>query len=501
MTSLKSVERGMKHSSKETKNKLDQEMPYFIALITLMAASGISPFMSLKKIVNFDLLPNMKKEARSMVKQVEILGIDPLAVMNKRAEETSSKMYQDFLAGYVSTVQTGGSVVHFLKSKMDSIFDLQSAISKQLVTKLAALVDAYMIIQVVILTLYVMFVAFSATPSLAISFIPDPSAMTRLSSLFLFIPPLLSAILMFISQKMTSSTYMGTEKILKKGLLLGIVAIPPMAIIPSVISADLGFFGLPYLLGLALLATSIIPFIEYQKIEKINSSAERATPSILRDIAEARKTGLSPERCIIHAFKRKGYNLFSRVLNRVVNQLGWGVPLRTIVSNVRKEVSSWFVLVNFNLLIEVIDSGGGHAEALDTLAESSEKMYNVEKEKRSMLKPYVMIAFIITAITGFTTLVVIDSFSGMAEIVSTGQSGSTGMLATTTGIRDLFAASIVFQAYLVGLFIGKITSGTFAGGFKYSILLTITVLVSIIAVEFSPIDLSMLFAPTAVQKP
>ena len=498
MISLKKkMESNKKTASKQTAAKIDKELPYFMALITLMAASGITPFVSLKKIMHFDLLPNMSKEASSMVKQVEILGMDPLSVMNKKAGETSSKLYQDFLAGYVSTVQTGGSVVHFLKSKMQSIFDLQGAIGRQLVTKLAALVDAYMIIQVVILTMYIIFVSLSSTPSLALSIIPDPSSMARLSHVFLIIPPLMSGILMFISQMMTSSTYIGTEKIVKKGLLLAVAVVPPMTIIPSVLPLDLGFFGLPYFMGLALLAASIIPFLEYQKIEKINASAERATPSILRDIAEARKTGLSPERCMVHALKRKGYDVFTNVLDRAVNQLGWGVPLRTIISNIRKEISSWFVLINFQTLIEVIDSGGGYAEALDTLAESSEKMYNVEKEKREMLKPYVMVAFIIMGITGFTTLMVMDSFSGLTEGVNLTEERQLGASSAikSEGMRDLFAASTVFQAYLVGLFIGKITSGTFAAGFKYSVLLTITVLIGIIVVDFAPIDLNRLFAP------
>ncbi|MGH9910802.1 MAG: type II secretion system F family protein, partial [Nitrososphaerales archaeon] len=165
--------------SKGYAKKIDRELPYFITLITLMASSGISPFHSLKKIMTFDILPTMRKEAKSMVKQVEVLGVDPLSVMNKKAEETSSPMYQDFLAGYVSTVQTGGSIVNFLKSKMWSVFDLHAAKLRQLVTALSGLVDAYMIIQVVILTMYIMFVALSSTPSLSLSFVPDASSLSR----------------------------------------------------------------------------------------------------------------------------------------------------------------------------------------------------------------------------------------------------------------------------------------------------------------------------------
>ncbi|HLE34680.1 MAG TPA: type II secretion system F family protein, partial [Nitrososphaerales archaeon] len=483
--------------SKAYADKIDRELPYFVTLITLMAASGISPFHSLKKIMNYDVLPTMKKESVQMVKQVEVLGDDPLTVMNQRAEESSSTLFQDFLAGYVSTVQTGGSIINFLKSKMWSMFDVKAAISRQLVTKLAGLVDAYMIIQVVILTLYIMFVALTSTPTLSSSFLPDTSSLSSSIILFLLLPPLMAGMLMFISHKMTTSTYLGTEKILTKSMIMVFGSIiPVIALSAAGFTSELTFLGLPYLLAIALLVGSIKPIMDYKKIQAINTSAERATPSILRDIAEARKTGLSPERCIIHGFKRKGYGIFSTVLNRAVSQLTWGVPLRKIYENIRREVSSWVVQINFKILIEVMESGGGYSDALDTLAKASEMSYNVEKEKQAMLKPYVMIGFMIMGITAFTTLMVIDSFGGMSQLVSI--PGTTPPPpAITPEMRNMLAASIVIQAYLVGLFIGKIVSGTFAGGLMYAAMLVATVLMAIAFADYAPIDITSLFTPAS----
>jgi flagellar protein FlaJ len=481
-----------KPESQETVRKIEEELPYFIAIITLMAASGISPFISLKKIILLDLLPTMSIEAKRMVRQIEILGIDPLAVMNKRAARTLSKQYKDFLGGYVSTVQAGGSVVHFLKAKMDSIFDLKSSIAKELVAKLAALVDAYMIIQVVILTMYIVFVVLSATPSLATAILSDPTQSQNLSYVFLALPPLLSGMLMFVSHKMTSSTYIGMEKILKKHLLFAVMAIPSSVVLSLAVPSQ--YLLLPYLLAGAQLGSLFIPYREYAKIEKMNTVAERVTPNILRNIAESRKTGLSPEKCILHAFRSGEHGIFSSVLNHTANQLQWGISLKTMVDHIKKHVNSWFVLINFRMLVEVIESGGGDADALDTLATSSDKIYNVENVKKSMLKPYVMIAVMITAITGFTTLLVIDSFTGLSQNISIGVQ-SPSVSADTQNMRQAFAASIVFQAHLVGLFIGKIVSGTFATGLKYSIMLTIVVLVSIAVVDFAPIDIGMMFVP------
>ncbi|MGH9876720.1 MAG: hypothetical protein ACRD5H_03715, partial [Nitrososphaerales archaeon] len=243
--------------------KIDRELPYFVTLITLMAASGISPFHSLKKIMNYDILPTMKKESIQMVKQVEVLGDDPLTAMNQRAEQSSSSLFQDFLAGYVSTVQTGGSIINFLKSKMWSMFDLKAALSRQLVVKLAGLVDAYMIIQVVILTMYIMFVALSSTPTLSSSFLPDPASLSRSMILFLILPPLMAGMLMFISHKMTTSTYLGTEKILKKSMIMVVGSIIPVIALPAAgFTSELTFLGLPYLLSFALLVASIKPILD-----------------------------------------------------------------------------------------------------------------------------------------------------------------------------------------------------------------------------------------------
>ena len=56
-----------------------------------------------------------------------------------------------------------------------------------------------------------------------------------------------------------------------------------------------------YILGAALAIGSIMPAIKFKKIYVANLHAEAATPQILRDITEARKAGMGPEKCVIHA--------------------------------------------------------------------------------------------------------------------------------------------------------------------------------------------------------
>jgi flagellar protein FlaJ len=109
----------------EEREKLDQELPFVVMVFTLLAASGVSPYDSWKKFRSLSFLPNFKKEAEEVVRQVEVLGKDPLTVMYLRAEQTKSKLYRNFLGGFVSSVRSGGKMVDYLKSELKSMFELR----------------------------------------------------------------------------------------------------------------------------------------------------------------------------------------------------------------------------------------------------------------------------------------------------------------------------------------------------------------------------------------
>ena len=93
----------------------DEELPFAFMLITLMASCGISPYESFKRLRFIDLLPFIQKESNEIVRQVEVLNVDPLSAMQERAEVTGSEEYGDFLRGYISTVKSGGSVQAILR--------------------------------------------------------------------------------------------------------------------------------------------------------------------------------------------------------------------------------------------------------------------------------------------------------------------------------------------------------------------------------------------------
>jgi len=134
----------------ESDPKLEAELPFATMMITLMAASGITPYESFKRLRNVDVLHKFKAEGDEIVRLVEVLGNDPLTAMQKRAEATISRPYAEFLEGYISSVRSGGSIINYLTSKLRGIFDFYAAKAQNAVERLETLVEAYMVMLIVI---------------------------------------------------------------------------------------------------------------------------------------------------------------------------------------------------------------------------------------------------------------------------------------------------------------------------------------------------------------
>src|ERR1051326_1912985 len=408
-----------KKSKPKTKQKkagdsrLDRELPFVITLVTIMAASGITPFGSFSKLAGYKLLPNIMKEAKKIIGQVDILGEDPLTAMEKRANSSGSRQYRDLLLGYVSTVRNGGDIASFLQSKMKSIFEYEVSIARQSVAKIGGLVDAYMIMQVIGLSMYVVVVALSSVGTMDVLPASLSSPVFTYLLIFVLLPGISLAIL-FVMDKTVSSSLVGARSLLLRGVyfslaaIVGFVILTVSGIMELVIDPVYGF-------SIIAVAASAWPAYKGIKLERNMRGMESDLPSYLRDVAESRKAGLSPEKCIVYASERIRNPSFQGVVKAFANQLEWGVPLRKIYSNLALSIKSFSALIHFRILIEAIESGGGYTTSLEILAQSSESSYNIEREKSSMLKPYFYIAFMITTLTSVTTLMVAQTFTEISN--------------------------------------------------------------------------------------
>jgi flagellar protein FlaJ len=461
--------------------KLEAELPFASMMITLMAASGITPYESFKRMRGVDVLEKFRAEGDEIVRLVEVLGYDPLTAMERRAEETISQPYSEFLEGYISSVKSGASVINYLKSKLRGIFDEHAAKARNAVERLETLVETYMVMLIVIFCFYILSsVTAPATNLLGASGLPDTSALVY--PLVLFVIPIFTFFFMYLANNSRPSTLKGMREpylaFIVPGSIFGaffagVVLLPQLSFITDIVDT-------PLLLTAGLVAICVPPTIVYSRIARKNFSAERAMPSLMRDITEARRTGLSPEKSIVHAAGRRGYGPFTENLRRITNQIEWGVSLRKIFSDLKELIRSWPVVVDFFILVETIEIGGGDANTLGILAEYSEKIQTVEKTTTDMLKPYIILPFVWTVLMAFTVTFTIQTLAQIPSI-ALGTIATTDILGsfvnTDVGIIE---TGIVFHSWLSGFFIGKVSEGNFASGFKYAAFLAITAFATLI---------------------
>ena len=110
------------NNASDRSSSLEREMPFAAAYISVMSSGGIAPYTSFKRLTEVDLMPAMRKEARDIMKDVEIFGVDPLSALEVAAKKTPLDIFKDFLGGYASTVIIGGDIGHFLERKAEDIF-------------------------------------------------------------------------------------------------------------------------------------------------------------------------------------------------------------------------------------------------------------------------------------------------------------------------------------------------------------------------------------------
>jgi len=455
----------------ERASALEREMPFASAYITVMATGGISPYMSIKRLSKVDLMPGMRREARDIMRDVEIFGIDPLSALGQASENHPLDIYRDFISGYASTVITGGDISHFLESKTHDIFKARSLRIKAAAERLGMLLESFIIVVVLMsLCFYILF-SVDAIYSTGISMYS-----TMLMYTFVF-APMLSVVFIYLAHDMQPKSPLNDWRPYK----VAAVSTAGAILVFLLLSGFLGMFpriiDLPTGVAVALVVMCVPPAIVHSKISRRRSEIEKGIANFLRDLTEIRKTGMAPEKCIENLSKRN-YGAFSKELEKISSQLSWGIPLRKVFEDFMKRTKSWLSQLVIFLLVEAIDVGGGTIGMIESLTRFNNMTQEVEKEKRMNSRPYIIIPYFAAVMLMATTLMTL-MFVGKTVSLATGGMGTRIDLAS---ISTTFTLSVIVHVFMIGLVAGKIGEESIAAGFKHAALLVVIALIASIII-------------------
>ncbi len=458
---------------------LEREMPFAAAYISVMASGGIAPYTSFKRLSKVELMPAMCREAREIIKDVEIFGIDPLSALEMASRKNPLDIFSDFLSGYSSTVIIGGDIGHFLERKAEDIFKSRAMRVKAAAERLGMLLETFIIVMVLMsLCFYILF----SVESIYSTGISSYSGIILYTYVF---TPMFSMMFIWLAHSMQPKTPIVDMRPYKVFAICSVIALVLFALLTDF----MGYITVPFFTSLTVvdlpIAVAVCLFIAtapaavvHMRIKRRQNSLETGINSFLRDLVEVRKTGLSPEKCI-EALSRRDYGVFTHELRKITSEISWGVPLKKVIMDFLGRTKSWMTQIVMFLLVETIDVGGGTIGMIESLARFNNLTHEVEKEKRMAVRPYVIMPYFAAILLVATTTMMIGF---TASTVTIGQVAGTQPTDMTPMIT-LFTTSAIFHSYLIGIVAGKISEESVAAGFKHAAIL---VLIAAIAAKVVP---------------
>ena len=458
---------------------LEREMPFAATYISVMASGGIAPYISFKRLAEVELMPAMSSEAREIIKDVEIFGIDPLTAIEKAAKENPLDVFRDFLSGYASTVIIGGDITHFLERKAEDIFKTRAMRVKVAAERLGMLLETFIIVMVLMsLSFYILF-SVESIYSVGMS---TYSSMLLYTYLF---TPMLSLMFIYLAHSMQPKTPVVEMRPYKVFIVCSILGLVLFLLLTNFLGyMEIPFFSslqtvidMPIAITLALFVATAPAAVVHEKLSKKKASIEKGVNSFLRDLTEIRKTGLSPERCI-ESLSDRDYGEFSSELRKISSEISWGVPIKKVIMDFVRRTKSWMTQVVMFLLVETIDVGGGTIAMIESLARFNNLTQEVEKEKKMAVRPYILMPYFAAILLVTTTIMVLGFTSGTLGVAETATQKDLGPMVS------VFTTSCIFHSYLIGLVAGKISEESISAGFKHASLL---VVIALVAAKLAPL--------------
>jgi flagellar protein FlaJ len=463
--------------SGERSSNLEREMPFATAYISVMASGGIAPYTSFKRLAQVELMPAMKMEAREIIKDVEIFGIDPLTAIQNAAKKNPLDIFKDFLSGYSSTVIIGGDIRHFLERKAEDIFKARALRVKAAAERLGMLLETFIIVNVMMsLCFYIMF----SVQNIGIG---GTSGGGNVSTIILYtfvLSPMLSIMFVYLAHSMQPKSPVVEMRPYK---VFGVCAVAGLALFLFLFfNSGFGILDqMPVALALGLFVSAAPAAVVHGKLSSKVASTEAGVNSFLRDMTEVRKTGLSPEKCI-ESLSHREYGVFSKELRKISSEISWGIPLKKVMMDFIDRTRSWMTQIVMFLLVETVDVGGGTIEMIESLARFNNLTQEVEKEKKSSTRPYIMMPYFAALLLVVTTSMMLGFTTGTIGVANAPPPANMGW------IRQVFMTSAIFYSYMVGIVAGKISEESVAAGFKHAAVL---VIISIIAAEILPLFIKL----------
>ncbi len=482
-----------KISSSDLAFKVDTELPFFSAYLSMMVSSGLSVFRAVERVASLSILETTARFSRIAYMRFKAFGEDPITALNDVALYSPSKGFMEFMIGYVTNVRTGGDVLHFVNTKLHDIVGATVERARRGAEMLSTLMESYIGSAVILLIgLDVMYLAQTVTPNgNALAAVNQ-----AISSNFMFgllITPMITIAFMYLGEVSGFKTPFTDYRPYKVGGIAAAIAAAATALVfvswfHGNLANRISAFG--YSLDFTEV-TSIILILSFTPVAVYGSRVvsrrwelEKELSLFLRDFTELSKSGFVPEKIFETLSETRHYGELDSYLSEITKQVRYGEPLRNVINSVMNRMHSYLAKVFNWLLLESIEFGGARPEVLESLASFSSDIVTIQEDARARMKPLRFVPYIGAGILILTLAIMLSSIVSLAAVLNHFPPSTIDLLSTS------FSISVIFNSFLMGFVAGKLGEGELAMGFKHAVALTALTLVVYMA---SPLIGHLLF--------
>lgn len=225
-------------------------------------------------------------------------------------------------------------------------------------------------------------------------------------------------------------------------------------------------------LAIILAMTAIFPPAAVNFMDtRWRNSIDNNIPRLLREIAEAGRSGLTLTRAIEVSAERK-YGALTKELRRLVSQLSWGVPLEEALRSFAERADTRLARRTATLISEVARAGGDIQEVLEAINRHIGELQLIERERRASIRPYVAIIYVAFAVFIVTDILLIRTFFAELARLQAEGAGFLALGAVDVGtIKRVFFHMGIVQAFFGGLIAGKMGEASMGAGLKHTLIM------------------------------
>ncbi len=134
---------------KSRSSKLMEEIPHFIGYMSTLATSGLSLEGIFKAIAREESEEEMVKDARLIVRNLDIMGMDLITAVTDLIHRTPTGPYSELLEGAIITAQSGGDLKEYFNATAKVQLEEKKMLMARTTESLGAVAEIYTILLIV----------------------------------------------------------------------------------------------------------------------------------------------------------------------------------------------------------------------------------------------------------------------------------------------------------------------------------------------------------------